>query len=161
MSFRAVASIFENWIKPFAPRDRLQPPRTLSSFIWFYVGQAKGPFLAMLALGGIVAVLEASLFYFVGRLVDVLDTIEPQDGWSGLIGSHGPELAIMLAVILIFRFVAVTLAALVEEQTVVPGFLNLVRWQSYVHVARQSLSFFQNDFSGRVVTKVWSAGQAR
>jgi ATP-binding cassette subfamily B multidrug efflux pump len=29
-----------------------------------------------------------------------------------------------------------------------------------LHVSRQSLSFFQSDFSGRIVTKVWSAGQA-
>ena len=35
-----------------------------------------------------------------------------------------------------------------------------MRWQAYAHVARQSLSFFQNDFAGRIVTKVWSAGQA-
>src|SRR5262249_95804 len=53
-----------------------------------------------------------------------------------------------------------SLGALVEEQTVVPGFLNLVRWQAYTHVSRQSLSFFQNDFSGRIVSKVWSAGQS-
>ncbi|MEP3438260.1 MAG: ABC transporter ATP-binding protein, partial [Hoeflea sp.] len=104
--------------------------------------------------------LEAALFYFVGRLVDVLDAAEPAAGWEGLIAAHGPTLGFMLFVVVLARFVVVTVAALVEEQTVVPGFYNLVRWQAHAHVSRQSLAFFQNDFAGRIVTKVWSAGQA-
>lgn len=155
----AIVSIFENWIKLFAPRERLQPPKSLWGFAWFYARQAKGPFLAMAILGGLVAMLEAGLFYFVGRLVDLLDTVKPEAGWSGLISANGPELLFMLLTVLVFRFVAVSLAALVEEQSIITGFLNLVRWQTYTHVARQSLSFFQNDFSGRIVTKVWSGAQ--
>ncbi|MDO9414812.1 ABC transporter ATP-binding protein [Pararhizobium sp.] len=160
MILRAIVTTFENWIEPFAKREVLQPPKGVLAFMWFYVGQAKWAFAAMLVLGGLVAMLEAGLFYFVGRLVDVLDAVQPSLGWSGLIDAHGPELVFMLLVVLVFRFLAVALSALVEEQTIVPGFFNLVRWQAYAHVARQSVSFFQNDFSGRIVTKVWSAGQA-
>ncbi|MEI3851822.1 MULTISPECIES: ABC transporter ATP-binding protein [unclassified Ensifer] len=156
----AIVRLFENWIKPFAPRERLQPPKSLWGFAWFYARQAKGPFIAMAVLGGLVAMLEAGLFYFVGRLVDVLDTVKPEAGWNGLIAANGPELLFMLLTVMVFRFVAVSLAALVEEQSIITGFLNLVRWQSYVHVARQSLTFFQNDFSGRIVTKVWAGAQA-
>lgn len=155
-----IARRFETWIEPFAPRQNLRPPSGVLAFIWFYVSQAKLPFLAMLVLGGLVAMLEAGLFYFVGRLVDILDSVKPEAGWTGLMAAHGAELAFMLAVVLVARFVVVTLQALVEEQTIVPGFFNLVRWQAYAHVARQSISFFQNDFSGRIVTKVWSAGQS-
>ncbi len=152
--------VFENWINPFMRRDRLAPPKGLWQFVWFYVGQAKWPFIIMLALGGLVAILEAGLFYFVGRLVDMLDTVPKGAGWGGLIALHGGELAFMVVVVVIVRFVAVSLSALVEEQTIVPGFFNLVRWQAHSHISRQSLSFFQNDFSGRIVTKVWAAGQA-
>lgn len=66
----------------------------------------------------------------------------------------------MLALIGLVRFVIAFLIALVDQQVITPGFYNLARWQSYLHVSRQSLSFFQSDFSGRIVTKVWSAGQA-
>jgi ATP-binding cassette subfamily B multidrug efflux pump len=66
----------------------------------------------------------------------------------------------MLVLIGVVRFVVTLLTALTDQQVITPGFYNLVRWQSYMHVARQSLSFFQNDFSGRIVTKVWSGGQA-
>lgn len=160
MIFRPVVALFECWIDPFVRRSDYRPPAATLGFLTHYVGQAKGAFAAMLALGGLVALLEAALFYFVGQLVDVLDSAEPSAGWDGLIAAHGPTLAFMLFVVVLARFLVVTLAALVEEQTVVPGFFNLVRWQAHAHVSRQDLSFFQNDFAGRIVNKVWTAGQA-
>ncbi|MCJ8519367.1 ATP-binding cassette subfamily B multidrug efflux pump [Pseudorhizobium tarimense] len=157
---RATFRAFENWIQPFDRRDDVKPPQGLVSFVWFYVRQAKAPFLAMLVLGGLAAGVEAAMFWFVGRLVDILDTIQPSDGWSGLMAEHGRELLLMALVVGLGRFLIAFLTALVDQQIITPGFYNLVRWQSYLHVSRQSLSFFQNDFSGRIVTKVWSAGQA-
>ncbi|WP_377289000.1 ABC transporter ATP-binding protein [Rhizobium sp. SG2393] len=151
---------FETWIDPFAERDTLQPPKPLLAFIWFYLRQAKLPFFLMLVLGGATAGIEAATFWYVGRIVDILDTLKPGDGWSGLIAAHGLELLTMLLLVGVVRFLVAFLTALIDQQVITPGFYNLVRWQSYVHVARQSISFFQNDFSGRIVTKVWSAGQA-
>ena len=66
----------------------------------------------------------------------------------------------MIAVVLVIRTIVVGLSALVDEQTITPGFYNLVRWQAHRHVSRQSYTFFQNDFAGRIATKVWQAGQA-
>ena len=68
---------FETWIDPFRPRANLQPPRSTLGFIWFYIGQARMPFVAMLVLGGTSAAIEAALFWFVGRLVDILGSITP------------------------------------------------------------------------------------
>ncbi len=160
MFLRPLFSFFETWIEPFAPRAAIEPPGGLVGFVWFYVRQAKAPFIAMLLLGGASAAIEAALFWFVGRLVDILATVKASKGWSGLLASHGGELLGMLVLIGVVRFVVVLLMALVDQQIITPGFYNLVRWQSYLHVARQSVSFFQNDFSGRIVTKVWSGGQA-
>ncbi|GLQ55075.1 ABC transporter ATP-binding protein [Devosia nitrariae] len=155
-----INSLFEAWIDPFGKTGDLKPPKEPLAYFWHYIGQAKLPFLAMLALGGIVALIEAGLFYFVGRLVDLLDSSARAEGWSGLMAAHGRELLFMLATVVIFRFVFAWAAALVEEQTVNMGFYNLVRWQSYAHVARQSLSFFQNDFAGSIAQKVWQSGGA-
>src|SRR5690606_36035718 len=85
---------------------------------------------------------------------------ERADGCRALMAENSSELLLMALVIGGGRFAIAFLTALDDQQIITPGFDNLVRWQSYVHVARQSLSFFQNDFSGRIVTKVWSAGQA-
>jgi len=160
MFLNALFSYFENWIRPFEPRDDLRPPERLLPYVWFYIRQAKAPFIAMLVLGGMTAAIEAALFWFVGRIVDILGTIKPADGWSGILEVHGAELFGMLVLIGVVRFVVSLLMSLVDQQIITPGFYNLVRWQSYLHVGRQSVSFFQNDFSGRIVTKVWSGGQA-
>lgn len=138
---------FETWIDPFRSRANLQPPRSTLGFIWFYISQARMPFIAMLVLGGTSAAIEAALFWFVGRLVDILGSITPGAGWNGLLAAHGGELFGMLALIGLVRFVVAFLIALVDQQVITPGFYNLARWQSYLYVSRQSLSFFQSDFS--------------
>ncbi|WP_375449512.1 ABC transporter ATP-binding protein [uncultured Devosia sp.] len=158
--FDPLHRIFESWLDPFKTPDNLEPPLATPRFFWHYIAQAKLPFLALLVLGGAVALVEAALFYYVGRLVDILDAANQADGWAGLIAGYGPELLVMLAVVLGIRFIVTWLSAVVEEQTVNLGFYNLVRWQAYAHVIRQSLSFFQNDFSGSIASKVWQSGGA-
>jgi ATP-binding cassette subfamily B multidrug efflux pump len=151
---------FESWIDPFADADGKPSSHGASAFLLRYVRQAKWPFVAMLGLGGAVAFMEVALFYFVGRLVDLLEGADAGAGWHGLVDRHGAELVVMLVVVLAGRLLVTPLVTLVEEQVVVPGFFNMVRWQAYTHIARQSLTFFQNDFAGRVVAKVWQSGQA-
>jgi ATP-binding cassette, subfamily B, multidrug efflux pump len=155
-----VFRLFERWIDPFRQPEAGEVPNTAPAFLWHYVRQAKGVFAAMLVLGGLVALMEAALFWFVGRLVDLLGGADRSQGWDGLIDTYGAELALMLAAVLVFRSLIVALSALVEEQVVAPGFFNMVRWQAHRLVSRQSYAFFQNDFAGRLVTKVWQTGQA-
>jgi ATP-binding cassette subfamily B multidrug efflux pump len=157
---RALYRRFENWVYPFREPARLQPPSGVAAFIWHYVGQARMAFFAMLVIGGIAPLIEAGLFYFVGRIVDILDATAGARSWSALWQAAGPELVFMALVVLVARTLVVGLSALVDEQTITPGFYNLVRWQAHRHVSRQSYAFFQNDFAGRIATKVWQAGQA-
>ena len=160
MMLRAVYRWFEDWVDPFQEPRSLQPPTTVLGFLWHYVGQAKLAFVAMLVIGGIAPLIEAGLFYFVGRLVDILDQLPGERSWHALWNAAGPELVFMIATVLVLRTVVEALSDLVDEQTITPGFYNLVRWQAHRHVSRQSYAFFQNDFAGRIATKVWQAGQA-
>ena len=155
-----IYALFERWIDPFRMLDNAPVPQSGPAFIWHFVRQAKGVFAAMLLLGGMVALLEAALFWFVGRLVDILGTADRASGWDGLMQGHGPELLGMLVIVLFVRTAVISLASLVEEQAIVPGFFNFVRWQAHRRVSRQSISFFHNDFAGRLATKVWQTGQA-
>ncbi len=152
--------LFESWIDPYANPPAERVPNQSLAFMWFYVRQEKYVFLAMLVCGGLIALFEAGLFWFVGKVIDILASADRAEGWQGLIDRHGIELLLMLLAVFLGRTLVLSLAALVEEQAIVPGFNNLVRWQAHSVVYRQSLSFFQNDFSGRIVTKVWAAGQA-
>lgn len=89
MLIRRILSSFERWIDPFARKSDFQPPAPALRFIWFYVSQAKSAFLAMLVVGGMVAMLEASLFWFTGQIVDMLDGADRAAGW----GNSSPLMA--------------------------------------------------------------------
>src|SRR5438105_2330606 len=110
----ALNRLFETWIDPFRPNANLRPPDKALRFFIHFIRQAKLPFLALLVLGGLVALVEAALFYYVGRLVDILDASHQAAGWPGLIAAHGPELITMLLVVIVARFVISWLSAVVE-----------------------------------------------
>lgn len=159
-----VFRLFEGWIDPFKPRESYEPPNGLLAYVWHYVGQVKWAFVALLLYGFVNAIVEATVFSYVGKLVDVLTQFEAvgdkTSGWAGLIEAHGTTLLIMLMVVALLRALVVTFGALIEEQVIVPGFFIMMRWQSHKHVIGQSLSFFQNDLSGRVAQKVFQSGMA-
>ena len=46
------------------------------------------------------------------------------------------------------------------NQIVNPGLSNMIRWQNHWHVVRQSWTFFQNDFAGRIANRVLQTGPA-
>ena len=155
-----IYGLFESWLAPFQEPADLQPPQKLIAFIWHYAKQAKGPFLLMLVVGGLTPLIDAGLFYFVGRLVDILNDLPAPRSWTSLWTHAGPELLFMLLTVLVGRTLVLFIAALVDEQTIAPGFYNLVRWQVHRHVSRQSYQFFQDELSGSIANKVWQSGQA-
>jgi ATP-binding cassette subfamily B multidrug efflux pump len=155
-----IYGLFESWLAPFQEPADLQPPQKLFAFIWHYARQAKAPFFLMLVMGGLTPLIDAGLFFFVGRLVDILNDLPAPRSWTGLWAHSGPELAFMLLTVLVGRTLVLFIAALVDEQTIAPGFYNLVRWQVHRHVTRQSYQFFQDELSGSIANKVWQSGQA-
>ena len=158
--FLAVARWFETRIPVYETPADPRPPGTVIGFMWHYIRQAPWPFAALLVLGGLVALVEAALFYFTGRLVDVLAATDRAAGWDGLLAGHGPELVFMLVTVALVRTLVVAGSTLIEEQTIAPGFYNRVRWQANAHVSRQSVGFFQDRLSGMVAQRVWQSGMA-
>ena len=51
-------------------------------------------------------------------------------------------------------------SAVVEQQVIVPGFFSMVRWQAFRRVIEQPYDFYQNDFAGRIATKIMQGGEA-
>ncbi|MCA1242316.1 ABC transporter ATP-binding protein/permease [Stappia stellulata] len=154
--FERIFSWFERRIDPLVPLPERPVPRGALAYLWFFVSQARWAFAAMLVLGGVTAVIEASLYVFVGDLVDRMQA----GGRDSFMRDNGLALALMALTILILRPLAASLTALVEEQIVVPGFFNLVRFQGHSQVTAKSLAFFQDEFAGRISQKVWQSGQS-
>jgi ATP-binding cassette subfamily B multidrug efflux pump len=146
---------FETRIDPFAGGGDTRPPEGLWAFYWHFVGQCWPAFAALLVVGFCGAVIEASLFAFVGTLVDRMrEAVNP----ATFIDDNWPLLAFMAFVAVVARPVFTTLVDLVKHQMISGSFTTRIRWQSHAYVLRQSLSFFQNDFAGRVSSKVMQTG---
>lgn len=147
---------FETWINPFREPPKSDMPRGGFAFLMYFVTQVRWPFVAMLALGGAAAFVEVTIFNFLGRIVDLLDGGNRETFFQ----DHFWTLMTMAFVVLVVRTLTNSLMALVEEQTIVPGFFNLVRWQCHQQVMKQSLAYFQDDLAGRLSQKVMQSGMS-
>ncbi|TCD15339.1 ABC transporter ATP-binding protein [Oricola cellulosilytica] len=147
---------FERFIEPFADTERAILPKSAWGFILFFAKQARWPFAALLVVGGLVGAVDAALYWSVGWLIDILDSSTPatllRDHWHTLLG-----LALLLFVV---RAVVMIGAAMIEQQVIVPRFYTMVRWQSFRRVIEQPYTFYQNDFAGRIATKIMQAGES-
>ncbi|MEL7274646.1 MAG: ABC transporter ATP-binding protein [Pseudomonadota bacterium] len=148
--------LFERHVDPLGRPDPGPPPAGGIGFIRHYVRQMPGPFVAMLTLGGLTALIETALFVFVGWLVDMMNASGPASFWA----DHGTTLMAMALLVGVVRVAVAILTAVVEEQIVVPDFFSMVRWQGHLAVSKQDVSFFDDQLAGRVSSKVWQAGQA-
>jgi len=147
---------FEGAIDAFQDTDREVLPDTAWQFILYFANQARGPFLLLLLVGGLAGAVDASLYWSVGWLIDLLDNSTPEL----LFKDHWPELIGLLALLLVVRTLIMIASAVVEQQVIVPAFFSMVRWQSFRRVIEQPYAFYQNDFAGRIATKIMQGGEA-
>ncbi|MGI9366382.1 MAG: ABC transporter transmembrane domain-containing protein, partial [Rhizobiaceae bacterium] len=153
---RGFFRFFEQFAHPFDRPDPGRPPASGLGFIFHYARQIRGGFVAMLVFGGLTALVEATLFILVGAIVDMMNASSPQDFWT-----DNMAMLLLFAVLVgLVRSLIAIGTAVIEEQIIVPDFFTLVRWQSHRAVARQDVSFFDDQLAGRVSSKVWQAGQA-
>jgi ATP-binding cassette, subfamily B, multidrug efflux pump len=147
---------FETRLDPVAPPPDGGPPPGLIAFYWYFIAQAKWLFAALFVIGIAAAMLETAVPYFIGRLVSILTTTPREE----LLARAWPSFAAMLAVVLVVRPFVFLLQRLISNHGISAPLNTLARWQSHHHVVRQSLSFFQNDFAGRIANHVMQVGAA-
>ena len=150
---------FEHLLTPTAlPPDAAPPPvdgpRALFRFYWHFIGQAPWLVAALFATGLLVALLDTTIPVFIGRVASLVSTETPRT----LFHDAGRQLLGMAAVLLLARPSALLAQYLVTNQAIAPGLSNLIRWQNHWHVVRQSWTFFQNDFAGRIANRVIQTG---
>jgi ATP-binding cassette subfamily B multidrug efflux pump len=145
---------FERRLRPTAPPPAAPPPADLVGFYWYFARQAKGLFVALFAAGLTVAALDTLVPVFIGRLVALVSAPAADASWT----RAWPELASMAAVILFARPLAILLQNLLANQAIAANLTSLTRWQAHWHLVRQSWSFFQSDFAGRLANRVIQTG---
>jgi ATP-binding cassette, subfamily B, multidrug efflux pump len=146
-------SWFENRIDPFSPERPEQPPGTLLAFCWHYT---KGiwPWLAITSvLIALISGLQVALFGFLGNIVDWLSNADR----TTFLSTEGWTLFWMGFVILVVLPVLGLLHTMVMHQTLFGNFPMIIRWKAHRYLLGQSFAFYQDEFAGRVATKMMQA----
>ncbi|CAJ0863838.1 MULTISPECIES: ABC transporter ATP-binding protein [Ralstonia] len=144
----------EKLIDPFRPLPDTQPPANVWRFYAYFLREVRGVFAFLLIVGLLGALIEVALFDFLGRIVDM---IQATPG-PAFFGRHRNELLWMAFVALIARPVIFGLHDVLVHQVINPNLSNLIRWQNHRYVLKQSLTFFQNDFAGRIAQRIMQTG---
>jgi ATP-binding cassette subfamily B multidrug efflux pump len=147
---------FETLIDPFRPVQDESPPDDVIRFYRHYLRQVRFALLFLLAVGLAGALIDVTMFRFLGRIVDLVRETPA----SAFFTEHGKTLIGMALVILVARPLVTALHDLLVHQSLAPGLTTLVRWQNHRYVLKQGLGFFHNDFAGRIANRILQTGVA-
>jgi ATP-binding cassette, subfamily B, multidrug efflux pump len=132
------------------------PPQRLGAFYWHFAKQTKGWYAAMFVTSLAVALIDTAIPLFIGKLVSLMEAADRQ----AALAANAPILAGMVGLILIARPLLILTDVAIRQNALMPGVTCMIRWQSHWHVVRQSLAFFQNDFAGRIASRVMQTANA-
>jgi ATP-binding cassette subfamily B multidrug efflux pump len=147
---------FERRVDPYPAGDPVEPPRGLLAFCLHYSTGAK-KWLGLMALSAaVIAVFEITLFGFLGSVVDWLseadrETFLAEEGW---------KLTLMAVFLLVVLPGVVFVNAQVIHQTLLGNFPQRIRWMAHRYLLRQSMSYFQDEFAGRIGAKLMQTSLA-
>jgi ATP-binding cassette subfamily B multidrug efflux pump len=148
---------FETRINAFPEEMPERPPDKLWAFYWHFLRPVWPAFLLLLIVGLVGSLIEVALYAFIGTIVDRMKAAQSPQSF---ISDNGSMLVFMAFVALILRPLVSTAHDLTKNQMIAGPVQTRVRWLSHRYVLRQSLGFFQNDFAGRVASKVLQTGHA-
>ncbi len=150
MFFQSLFQWVEKLCAAFPPQPPTLPPRSLTGFVWHYAKPFRLLLLISTLLSTLIALIEVSLFAFVGNLVDWLSASEQTAFWQ----THRlPLIGISLVVLIILPLLKFCYECVVH-QGMLGNFAMRTRWQTHRYLLRQSIGFFNNDFAGRIATKM-------
>lgn len=147
---------FEGLNDPYKDDSIETPPQGFLAFCWFY-SKALWPLLVVVStLSAVVAMLEVTIFTFMGDLVTLLSKADR----ATFFAENGDTLLLMTVVLLVILPLVQAVWEFVFQQGVVGNFPMGIRWRGHRYLLRQSMSFYQNDFAGRIANKLMQTSLA-
>jgi len=143
-------SFFERLVKPFPPETPVQPPETLFAFLRHYTRGCEFYLALLTVTAAVIAILEVMLVGFLGELVDWFSMYSPET----LMQEKSGQLIRMSLVLLVALPITVALNTTVVHQTLLGNYPMAIRWLAHRYLLGQSYAFYQNEFAGRIATKV-------
>jgi len=147
---------FERRLDPYPPGDPVEPPKGLLAFCLHYSDGAKKWLALMACAAAAVAIGEIIIFGFIGDVVNWLAEADP----ATFIQTDGWKLALMGAMVVFVLPAFALISTLTMHQTLLGNFPQRIRWMSHRYLIRQSMSYFQDEFAGRIGAKLMQTSLA-
>ena len=146
---------FEKLVHPYPDALPPPPPKKFAAFMWECTRGMRGLLLVVTLLCAAIGAFEALLFSMMAHVVDVLGRVKPADLWA----DQGRTLLLLAGVLLVSVAVA-CFFALFKYQGLQVNFPMRLRWNFHRLMLEQSMTFYQDEFSGRIATKVMQTALA-
>ncbi|WP_421916638.1 ABC transporter ATP-binding protein [Mesorhizobium sp.] len=147
---------FEKRLDPFPTEEPVEPPKTLVAFCVFYTRGAWPFILIDAVLVAAIAIAEVWMFGFLGSIVDWLSAQDRET----FLQTEAWRLALMAFVVLFALPGTVWLHSMLNQQTLMGNYPMRIRWQVHRYLLKQSMSFYQDEFAGRIATKLMQTALA-
>jgi ATP-binding cassette subfamily B multidrug efflux pump len=150
-----VFQFFEKLVQPYPDAEPSPPPKRFFPFLWACTRGLRPYLIAMTLCTAVIGAFEALLFAFLGRVVDWLGATTPARLWA----DQGHNL-ILLSCVLTASIGLVAVQSLLKQQALAGNFPMLLRWNFHRLMLAQSMHFYQDEFAGRISTKVMQTALA-
>ncbi|MEQ8600929.1 MAG: ABC transporter ATP-binding protein [Devosia sp.] len=147
---------FESRLDPYPQDDPVEPPKGLLGFCLHYSDGAKRWLALMAFSAALVAIGEIIVFGFIGDVVNWLADADP----ASFLETDGWKLGLMGAMIVIIVPAIMLVSMLTMHQTLLGNFPQRIRWMAHRYLIRQSMSYFQDEFAGRIGAKLMQTSLA-
>jgi len=148
-------AFFERLVQPYPDEAPDTPPSTFLAFLWWSTRGMRGYIAAVTLLTAVIGAFEAFLFALLGKVVDWLSKVEPSQLWA----QEGDTL-LGLCALLILSTLVIAGQALFKQQALFSNFPMRLRWKFHRLMLAQSMRFYQDEFAGRIATKVMQTALA-
>ncbi|MEC5397020.1 ABC transporter ATP-binding protein [Uliginosibacterium sp. H1] len=146
---------FEKLVHPYPDGAPKTAPRSFAGFLWACTQGLRGYVFAMALCTAAIGAFEALLYSALARMVDWLGRIQPATLWQDEAGTLA-----LLAVILLASPLVVAVQTFIKHQALAGNFPMRLRWNFHRLMLGQSMSFYQDEFAGRIATKVMQTALA-
>ena len=146
---------FENRLNPFPSNEIDPPPPALWPFLWSCTQGSRALIFAMTFFTAIIGGFEALLFAVMGKLVDWLSKTSVDLLWV-----TEKQHLLLLVGLLLLSPILITLQTFIKHQALAGNFPMRLRWNFHRLMLSQSMSFYQDEFAGRVSAKVMQTALA-
>lgn len=140
---------FENRVPPYPKTDPQLPPPRFVAFVWACTRGMRGWILLLTLCSAAMSIYEAVLFGVMSHVVDWLSTTPAGQLWELRRGS-----LLGVGAILLGSIVILALQTLVKHQVLAINFPMRMRWVFHRLMLGQSMSFYADEFAGRITTKI-------